>query len=62
MSLKIINFADNKGDFFDVRLKDNPERLLEGDPRHQTTIHFSNAEANVIAGTWTATAGTMPQF
>ncbi len=57
MSLRIINFADNDGEFFDVRLKDNPERLIEGDPRHQTTVHFSNSEANVVAGTWTATPG-----
>jgi len=57
MSLKIINFADNRGDFSELRLKDSPERLLEGDPTHQTTVHFTNTDSKVVAGTWTATAG-----
>lgn len=57
MPVKIVDFANNEGEFFDVRLKDAPERLLEGDPRHQTTVHFTNVESNVVAGTWTATPG-----
>ncbi|MGB3246839.1 MAG: cupin domain-containing protein [Sulfitobacter sp.] len=59
MATSVINFATNEGQTSARRLADLPDRVVEGDPRHQTTLHFDNG---LLAGTWTSTPGKWHAF
>ncbi len=59
MSHAVINFATNPGTPSQRRLADLPDRVVEGDPHHQTKVHFDNG---VLAGTWTSTPGKWHAF
>jgi len=53
----IVNFQKNEGQHSQLRLADNPERLISGDPTHKTTVHYTNEDNSFVTGTWTATPG-----
>lgn len=55
----VINFATNAGQSSQRRLADLPDRVIEGNPQHQTTVHF---DKGVLAGTWTSTPGKWHAF
>jgi uncharacterized cupin superfamily protein len=57
VTIKVINFQKNQGQYSELRLADSPERLVSGDPTHKTTVHFANETSGFVAGTWTATPG-----
>ncbi|WP_108483133.1 cupin domain-containing protein [Oceaniglobus ichthyenteri] len=44
------------------RLADLPDRVVEGDPRHETQMRFSTEDGSLIAGTWTSTPGKWVAF
>ena len=59
MTHSVINFATNAGQTSTRRLADLPNRVVEGDPQHETTLHF---DKGVLAGTWTSTPGKWHAF
>ena len=59
MTTSVINFATNDGVSSARRLADLPDRVVEGDPQHQTTVHFKDG---LLAGTWTSTPGKWRAF
>lgn len=44
------------------RLADLPDRVVDGDPHHQTDLHFESPDGGLIAGTWTSTPGKWRAF
>lgn len=59
---RVIDFQQNSGVFEARRLRDLPERVLEGDPRHESTVFFTGAAGDLMAGTWTSTPGKWRAF
>ena len=62
MTQSVINFATNDGTPGQRRLADLPDRVVEGDPHHETISHFSSPDGSVLAGTWTSTPGKWHAF
>lgn len=62
MTTRVIDFARDGGSIERRRLADLPGRVVEGDPRHESTTLFENAAGDVIAGTWTSTPGKWHAF
>ena len=62
MPTKVIDFAQSPGQQEQRRLADLPDRVVEGDPHHQSTTFFTNEAGDVIAGTWTSTPGKWHAF
>lgn len=58
----VIDFQQDPGTHEARRLSDLPDRVLQGDPHHETTVFFTDAKGEVIAGTWTSTPGTWRAF
>lgn len=62
MTVKVIDFGKESGLREERRLADLPDRVVEGDPHHQSTTYFKNEAGDVIAGTWTSTPGKWHAF
>ncbi len=62
MAQSVINFATNEGTPGQRRLADLPDRVVEGDPHHETVSHFSSPDGSLLAGTWTSTPGKWHAF
>ncbi|MDH5538790.1 MAG: cupin domain-containing protein [Rhizobacter sp.] len=62
MTIKVIHFGKDSGQREQRRLADLPDRVVEGDPHHQSTTFFNNEAGDVIAGTWTSTPGKWHAF
>lgn len=62
MAHSVINFATNPGQPGERRLADLPDRVVEGDPHHNTVSHFESPDGSVLAGTWTSTPGKWHAF
>ena len=62
MPIKVIDFAQSPGQQEQRRLADLPDRVVHGDPHHQSTTFFTNEAGDVIAGTWTSTPGKWHAF
>ncbi|WP_323716373.1 cupin domain-containing protein [Paracoccus aminovorans] len=60
--MKIIAFTDRPLDSSQRRLADLPDRVVEGDPQHQTDLLFRSPDGVVIAGIWTSTPGKWHAF
>ena len=58
----VIDFADAPLDSSERRLADLPDRVVEGDPHHQTQLRFESPDGVMIAGTWTSTPGKWHAF
>ena len=59
MTKSVINFATNDGVRSARRLTDLPDSAVDGDPQHETTVHFKDG---LLAGTWTSTPGKWRAF
>lgn len=59
---QVIDFQQDPGTHEARRLRDLPDRVLQGDPHHETTVFFTDAKGEVIAGTWTSTPGKWRAF
>lgn len=58
----VISFAGEPLSKSKRRLADLPDRVVEGDPHHQTEMHFESPDGGLIAGTWTSTPGKWHAF
>ena len=61
-AIRVIDFQRDAGEFEARRLRDLPDRVLEGDPHHESTVFFTGADGEVVAGTWTSTPGRWRAF
>lgn len=62
MVIKVVDFGQEAGQSEQRRLADLPDRVVEGDPHHDTKIFFKNEAGDVVAGTWTSTPGKWHAF
>ncbi len=62
MNPPVIDFQKDNGVQESRRLSDLPDRVVAGDPHHQSTTFYKNASGDVIAGTWTSTTGKWHAF
>ncbi len=44
------------------RLADLPDRVVAGDPHHETQMRFTSGDGTMLAGTWTSTPGKWIAF
>lgn len=58
----VVSFADKPLKTAERRLADLPDRVVEGDPQHETQLHFESPDGALIAGTWTSTPGKWHAF
>lgn len=59
---KVIPFQGEGGDVSHRRLADLPERVVEGDPHHETNLRFSSPDGALVGGVWTSTPGKWHAF
>ncbi|WP_299315534.1 cupin domain-containing protein [uncultured Halomonas sp.] len=62
MTVKVIDFGQDAGQTTYRRLADLPDRVVEGDPHHESTLRFTSHDGKLIAGTWTSTPGKWHAF
>ncbi|MEM7506562.1 MAG: cupin domain-containing protein [Pseudomonadota bacterium] len=62
MTASVINFSDAPISTAGRRLADLPDRVVEGDPHHETSMRFESPDGGLIAGTWTSTPGKWHAF
>ncbi len=61
-AIRVIDFQHDSGEQESRRLRDLPDRVVEGDPQHESTVFFRGAVGDVLAGTWTSTPGEWHAF
>lgn len=44
------------------RLADLPDRVVSGDPHHETKMRYSSPDGSLLAGTWTSSSGKWHTF
>lgn len=59
---KVIEFSNDMGLCEPKRLAELPNRVVQGDPHHQSSTYFKNDSGDLIAGTWTSTPGKWHAF
>lgn len=59
---QVIDFQHGAGAFEARRLRDLPDRVLEGDPHQESTVFFNGSAGDLLAGTWTSTPGKWRAF
>lgn len=62
MTIRVVDFGQDKGQRSERRLADLPDRVVEGDPHHETTLFFENEVGDLIAGLWKSTPGKWRAF
>jgi len=62
MTVKVIDVGQAQGPASRRRLADLPDRVVEGDPHHASTLSFQSPDGRMIAGTWTSTPGKWHAF
>lgn len=60
--IQVIDFQLDKGEHETRRLCDLPDRVLQGDPHHESTVFFTDAAGEIVSGTWTSTPGKWRAF
>ena len=58
----VIDFADIPSDVSSRRLANLPDRVVEGDPHHETKLQYRSPDGSFLAGTWTSTPGKWHAF
>lgn len=61
MTGPVVDFQ-TQGETTQRRLADLPDRVVEGDPHHETQMRFKSADGSLMAGTWTSTPGKWHVF
>ncbi|ABV93568.1 hypothetical protein Dshi_1826 [Dinoroseobacter shibae DFL 12 = DSM 16493] len=59
--MRVVDFKD-AGAPGKRRLADLPDRVVEGDPHHETQVRFTSPDGALLAGTWTSTPGKWVAF
>ncbi len=62
MAPNVINFQLDGGTTTNRRLADLPDRVVEGDPQHETRSLFVSPDGSLLSGTWTSTPGKWIAF
>ena len=60
--MNVIDFRHQPLEVSQRRLADLPDRVVKGDPRHETHLHFRSTDGSLIAGSWTSTPGKWRTF
>ena len=58
----VVAFSDEPNSVAKRRLADLPDRVVEGDPHHETAMLFEAPDGGLIAGTWVSTPGRWRAF
>lgn len=58
----VISFKDEPASTGKRRLADLPDRVVGGDPHHETKIMFQSPDGGTIVGRWTSTPGKWHTF
>lgn len=58
----VIDFGNAPSKVGERRLRNLPDRVLDGDPRHKTETQFESPDGTLVAGTWTSTPGKWHAF
>ena len=61
MTKHVVDFKD-KVTVSNRRLADLPDRVVDGDPNHQTRMRYTSEDGSLLAGTWTSTPGKWIAF
>lgn len=61
-AIRVIDFQKDSGEQESRRLRDLPDRVVECDPQHESTVFFKGASSDILAGTWTSTPGQWHAF
>ncbi|MGR3381483.1 cupin domain-containing protein [Roseovarius indicus] len=59
---EVVDFGQSPKETSRRCLADLPGRVVEGDPRHETNLHFRSEDGALIAGSWTSTPGRWHAF
>jgi uncharacterized cupin superfamily protein len=59
--MRIVDFRDDVT-VAKRRLADLPDRVVGGDPHHETQMRFTSPDGGLMAGTWTSTPGKWIAF
>ncbi len=59
--MRVVDFQEDAA-IAKRRLADLPDRVVEGDPHHETQMRFTSADGTLLAGTWTSTPGRWHAF
>lgn len=62
MAPRVVDFQSDDGTPGKRRLADLPDRVVEGDPHHETTSFFTSPDGSLLSGTWTSTPGKWVAF
>ena len=62
MSKEVIDFSKAPIETVERRLADLPNRVVEGDPNHESKFYFNSEDGKLIAGTWVSTPGKWKAF
>lgn len=62
MSVEVISFSDTPTTTSKRSLRDLPDRVVEGDPQHESKIFFESNDGAITAGTWTSSPGKWIAF
>lgn len=60
MTVEVINFCDKPKAVNERRLRDLPDRVVEGDPQHKSNVYFDDGV--MTTGTWTSSPGKWVAF
>lgn len=58
----VVSFSEPPINESERRLRDLPDRVVEGDPQHVTRMQFESPDGKLVAGTWTSTPGKWRAF
>lgn len=59
---KVIHFSSKPFESSTRHLAELPNRVVEGDPIHETHMHFESLDGKLSAGSWTSTPGKWHAF
>ncbi|WP_193140830.1 MULTISPECIES: cupin domain-containing protein [unclassified Meridianimarinicoccus] len=59
--MRVVDFKDEVA-VTKRRLADLPDRVVEGDPHHETRMRYTSPDGTLLAGTWTSTPGKWIAF
>lgn len=62
MAIDVIDFSQKPLRIVNRQLSKLPERVLAGDPEHESKFYFESADGALVAGTWTSTHGKWKAF
>ena len=62
MTTQVIDLFGTPPETSRRRLADLPDRVLEGDPRHESGTHFTSPDGQLTVGVWTSTPGRWRAF